>query len=59
MSPVRTNHELIRNYYLALSLIRDNQQKLYWHDYQLGDVSSARMKLTIEHAKQNYQLIKK
>ena len=59
MSPVQTDHELIKNYYLALSLIRSNQRKLYWHDCQLGNVSPARMKLTIERAKQNYQLFKK
>jgi len=59
MSPTQTDHELIRSYYLALSLIGNNQQKFYWQNHRPGEVSTARMKLMIECAKQNYQLIKK
>lgn len=58
MSPAQSATQLQQNYHLALSLMRDSQDQLYWHDQNLRDVSQARMKLAIKQAKFNYQLAK-
>jgi len=45
MSPTQTDHELIKSYYLALSLIGNNQQKLYWQNHRPERVSAARYEI--------------
>ena len=52
MSPAQTEQQLVRQYHLALSKLRDTQHELIFKDYQVSDVSQARMKLVIEQAQQ-------
>lgn len=50
MSPAQTEKLLIERYHLALSKLRNTQEELIFKDYQLNDVSQARMKLVIQKA---------
>ncbi len=58
MSPAQQTEQLMQEYHLALSLMQEKQDKLYWHDQNLHDMSQARMRLAIKQAKQNYQFEK-
>ncbi len=59
MSPAKRTEQLMNEYHLALSLMQDKQDKPRRHDFRLQNPSQARMRLTIQKARQDYQLLEK
>ncbi len=51
MSPAQNEQTLAKNYFLALSTLRESQKELFMKDHQVIDVGKARMKLVIDSAR--------
>jgi hypothetical protein len=56
MSPAQTEKQLVKQYHLALSKLRATQHELIFTDFQVSDVSQARMKLVIQKVNQQIGL---